>query len=50
MKTKGLKILTKYPQFFKLWIGNTISRLGDSIDAIAFMWMVYELTGSSAMN
>ena len=47
MKKKGLKTLLKYPDFIKLWSGNTISRLGDSIDSIAMMWMIYELTGST---
>ncbi|MFW6016500.1 MAG: MFS transporter [bacterium] len=49
MKENGLKILIHNPNFFKLWFGNTISRLGDSIDSIAMMWMIYELTGSTIL-
>lgn len=30
-------------------IGNLISRFGDSIDTIAYGWMVYEITGSTAL-
>ena len=46
---KGLKVILKYPGFIKLWLGGLISRLGDSIDAIAFMWMIYQLTDSSLL-
>lgn len=30
-------------------IGQLISRLGDSIDSIAYAWMVYELSGSASL-
>ncbi|MGL5977458.1 MAG: MFS transporter [Erysipelotrichaceae bacterium] len=30
-------------------IGNWISRFGDSLDSIAYAWMVYALTGSTAL-
>jgi DHA3 family macrolide efflux protein-like MFS transporter len=35
--------------FILLWIGRTISVLGDNIYAIALMWWVLEKTGSTAM-
>jgi len=46
---KGYKALLKYRDFIKIWVGNTISRFGDAIDSIAFLWMVYEMTGSTLM-
>lgn len=48
-KSKGFKVILKYPDFIKIWLGRLISRLGDSIDTIAFMWMIYELTDSSIL-
>lgn len=33
-------------QYMKLFIADIISRFGDSIDSLAFSWMVYEITGS----
>lgn len=35
-------------EYWKLFIANIISRFGDSIDAIAYSWMAYELTGSAS--
>ncbi|WP_372994551.1 MFS transporter [Lutispora sp.] len=46
---KGYKALLKYKDFIKIWVGNTVSRFGDAIDSIAFLWMVYEMTGSTLM-
>jgi len=46
---KGYKALLNYKDFIKIWVGNTISRFGDAIDSIAFLWMVYEMTGSTLM-
>ncbi|MGL4738449.1 MAG: MFS transporter [Cellulosilyticaceae bacterium] len=34
-------------RYWKLFVASCISRFGDSIDAIAFSWMAYELTGSA---
>ena len=39
-----------YDKNFCLYmIGNLISRFGDSIDSIAYGWMVYKITGSMAL-
>ena len=39
-----------YDKNFCLYmVGNLISRFGDSIDSIAYGWMVYEITGSMAL-
>jgi DHA3 family macrolide efflux protein-like MFS transporter len=48
-KNSGLLSLLKYREFMKLWAGGLVSRIGDSIDTIAFMWLVYQLTGSGLM-
>ncbi|MBE3577242.1 MAG: MFS transporter [Limnochordales bacterium] len=44
-----LTFLRTYPAFTWLWVGQMVSRLGDSIDAIAFVWLVLELTGSTLL-
>jgi len=46
---KGYKVLLQYKNYIKIWVGNTVSRFGDAIDSIAFLWMVYEMTGSTLM-
>lgn len=46
-KKRGmLKQLAFSKNYMLLFIANFISRFGDSIDAIAYSYMVYELTGS----
>ena len=37
-------------EYLKLLIANLISRFGDSIDAIAFTWIVYQVTGSASWS
>ena len=34
----------------KLLASNLINRFGDSIDSIAFTWLVYQITGSAAWS
>lgn len=48
-KRGRLKQLTSYKNYMLLFIANFISRFGDSIDAIAYSFMVYELTGSKML-
>ncbi|MEN6338762.1 MAG: MFS transporter [Clostridiaceae bacterium] len=36
-------------EYLKLIAANVINRFGDSIDAIAFSWMMYEITQSAAL-
>ena len=36
-------------QYLKLIAANVVSRFGDSIDAIAFSWAMYRITGSAAL-
>lgn len=45
----GFKVLLDYPEFLKVWSGRTISRFGDALDSIAFMWLMYKLTGSTML-
>lgn len=33
-------------QYLKSIIANTFSRFGDSVDSVAYAWMVYQITGS----
>ena len=43
------KDLFTQKNYLKLTIANTISRFGDSIVSLAFIWLMYELTGSAAL-
>ena len=36
-------------EYLKIIAANVVSRFGDSIDAIAFSWMMYQVTGSASM-
>jgi len=45
----GFSALFQYKSFMLIWLGNTVSRFGDAIDSIAFMWMIYKMTGSLIM-
>lgn len=49
LKEKKIRSLFSYKKYIVFLIGNLISRFGDSIDSIAFAWMVYELTGSKTL-
>lgn len=44
------RALYKHQNFMKLLLANFINRMGDSIDMIAFSWLVYSLTGSAAWS
>lgn len=46
----GYKSIVKQKEFMKLVIADVINRFGDSIDAIAFTWMVYLVTQSAAWS
>lgn len=37
-------------EFMKITLAGVINRFGDSIDAIAFTWLVYSLTGNAAWS
>lgn len=48
-KKTGIKDLFPQKGFMTLMLANVISRFGDSLDSIAFGWMVYTLTGSKLL-
>lgn len=45
----GIKEVALCKNYMAYLIANTISRFGDSLDSIAYGWMVYNLTGSIAL-
>ena len=49
MASKGYGVLIKEKGFMKLLCANIVNRFGDSVDALAFSWLVYELTGAAAL-
>jgi len=44
-----MKGIFKFKRFLRLYLANVISRFGDSIDAIAFSYLVFQLTGSKLL-
>ena len=49
VESKGYGVLLKEKSYMKLLSANVINRFGDSVDALAFSWLVYELTGTAAL-
>ena len=45
---QGYRQIFKQREFMKMTGANFINRFGDSIDMIAFTWLVFELTGSAS--
>lgn len=46
----GYRELFRQKEYRKILLAGLINRFGDSIDAIAFTWLVYELTGNAAWS
>ncbi|BCN31182.1 MFS transporter [Anaeromicropila herbilytica] len=46
----GYKDIFKQVEYMKLIIANVINRFGDSVDAIAFTWLVYQITQSASWS
>lgn len=42
------RVLIKEKEYRKLLCANIINRFGDSVDALAFSWLVYDLTGEAS--
>ena len=42
--------IIKYPEYRKLLFSGLINRFGDAVDAIAFTWLVYEITHSASWS
>lgn len=49
IKNTSYKELSSQTQFLKMVAANVVSRFGDSLDAIAFSWIMYQVTGSASM-
>jgi MFS transporter, DHA3 family, macrolide efflux protein len=45
-----LKLLVRRADLGRLWLGEVVSQIGDSVFQIALLWMTLELTGSSALT
>lgn len=46
-KTGYWEVFTQ-KEYVKLMLSNMVNRFGDSVDVIAFEWLVYQITGSAA--
>lgn len=49
MEQKNYRVLLSQKNFLKLFAADMISRFGDSLDAIAYSWIMYEVTGSASL-
>lgn len=49
MEKKEYRLLLSEKQYLKLLAADMVSRFGDSIDAIAYSWIMYEVTGSESL-
>ncbi len=47
MEKKGYKHLFKQKSFIAYVFANVVNRFGDSLDSIAFTWIIYEITGNA---
>ncbi len=45
----GYRDIFRQTEYMKIMIAALINRFGDSIDAIASTWIVYEITGKCRM-
>lgn len=46
----NLQLLRARPHFARLWAGQVVSRLGDAVDGLAVLWLVYSVTGSTLLT
>lgn len=46
----GYRDVFTQKEYCKMILANIISRFGDSVDAIAFTWLVYQVTGSASLS
>lgn len=49
MEKKKYRQLLSQRQYIRLLLADTINRFGDSIDVIAYSWIMYEITGSTSL-
>ena len=46
---RNYRVLLSQKQFLKLMLASLVSRFGDSLDVIAYTWIMYEVTGSESL-
>lgn len=46
----GYKTILKQREYMKVIAASIINRFGDSVDAVAYTWLVYELTGNAGWS
>lgn len=46
----GYKDILKQKEFIKYITSNVVNRFGDSVDSVAFVWMIYLITQSAAWS
>lgn len=46
----GYSLLKGQTNYWRFFAANVVSRFGDSVDAIAYAWLVYHLTDSASMS
>lgn len=49
-KEIGYKDVLRQREYLKLILAGLVSRFGDSVDSLAFTWLVYQVTGSAAWS
>ena len=49
MEQKNYRALLSQKQYLKLLFADLINRFGDSLDTIAYSWIMYEVTGSASL-
>ena len=50
MDKVGYRDILRQKEYMKLVIADFINRFGDSVDSIAFVWLVYQVTNSAAWS
>ncbi len=50
IKKTGYKDVLGQKQYMKLMAADVINRFGDALDALAFQWLIFTLTGSAAWS
>jgi DHA3 family macrolide efflux protein-like MFS transporter len=48
-ESKDYKLLLSQPKFLMLLAADIVNRFGDSLDAVVYSWIMYEITGSEAL-
>lgn len=49
-KKQSYREVLRNKEYTKLMLANIINRFGDSVDSIAFVWLVYTITNSAAWS